>query len=102
MAIKRVSFPKVIWSKLMTQVGKKENVDLKEVISSLKTSVGTAGAIVIWEPPLSFIERAHEILKKEEGFTRDRQKGGCNHKAMLKTISDLQKYIEEAGTGEVE
>lgn len=96
MAIQRVSFPKVIWAKLQTQAGKRENGDIKEAIAKLKTSTGPAGAIVVWEPPQTFIKRAHDVLKHEEGFTRDRQKGGCNHQAMLKTIADLAKLIEPA------
>lgn len=94
MPVQRVSIPKIIWAKLQTQAGKSENKDLKDAIAKLKTSTGPAGAVVVWDPPQLFIKRAHAVLVHEEGFTRDRQKGGCNHQAMLKTIADLKKLIE--------
>lgn len=92
----RISFPKTIWSKIGTQTGRKENADIKQGLGQVRQSVAPSGNVVLWDPPISLTNRIQEVLTREETFTRDRQKGGANHKMLLQSIEDLKSYATAA------
>lgn len=91
MPIPRTSIPKTIWAKLQTQLQKPENAVLRQALKETKQTTGNAGATVLWDPSELTLKSILAVLKREEGFTRDRQKGSCSHKLMLATITDLEK-----------
>jgi hypothetical protein len=84
----RLTIPKQIWAKLQTQSTKKDNGDLAAGLRLLRVSLAPGGDAVLWDPPA--IER---VLVREETYTRDRNKGNCQHQAMLKTI-ELVKRLQ--------
>jgi hypothetical protein len=89
----RLTIPKQIWAKLQTQSTKKDNGDLAAGLRLLRVSLAPGGDAVLWDPPKEALAAIERVLVREETYTRDRNKGNCQHQAMLKTI-ELVKRLQ--------
>jgi hypothetical protein len=98
MAIPRLTLARTIWSKLNTQLAKKDHAQTLAEIKRVRRTQTPTQAQVLWEPPPALVTKIRDILIREETYTRDRQKGSTGHQLMLTTIANLQSYLDRAAS----
>jgi hypothetical protein len=93
MALERFTLSNTVWSRLQTQLNKDANKPLKEELGRHKITEAPGNARIVWEPTMEFYTMLHRLLTIEETWTRNKSKGGSNHKLMLDTIAQLRRKI---------
>jgi len=93
MAIERFSISNTVWSRLQTQLNKADNAPLKIELFKHKITDAPGNGKIIWEPSIELYTALHKLLTHEETWTRNKSKGGSNHKLMLETIAQLARKL---------
>jgi len=97
MPIARLTLNNALWGKLQTHSGKKDNVDVKQMITEHRiTRTGTSG-YVIWEPTPAFVKRFLDIVNRELEWVR--KKGSTSHLEMMELKGTLEGMIKLAEAG---
>lgn len=96
MAIPRITLTKQMQTKLNGGARRKGWDHLRAGMESFKkTSNGTGGTLIIWDPRPEFLLPALAYLKNEEGFIR--RKGTCTHVMMGELAKEITKHLDRLG-----
>lgn len=86
----RITIERTIWSKLQTQLQKKENGELARELREQETSTSPSKDTILWDPPPALIAKVRILLEREQTFMR--KKESASYLLMTKVIQRLKSY----------